>query len=232
MENENKLIAEAISFIKSQPNELIRRFIDSKIHRSVEHPVSLFMAGSPGAGKTEVSKRLIEQFSEGLPVRIDADDIREIFPNYNGNNSHIFQPACTVGVNKLFDYVLEHKINTILDGTFAYEHALDNISRSINHHRKVIIWYLFQKPEIAWRFTKIREEQEGRRVSKEVFIRSFIQAHENVNKAKFCFKQDVYLNLIIKDFIMETEKIHLDVDNVDKYLEKVYNLNELESVII
>jgi len=99
------------------------------------------MAGSPGAGKTEVSKRLIEEF-ENKPVRIDADEIRQMFDGYTGTNAHIFQSACTMGVNKLYDYALERRFNVILDGTFAYAKALENVGRSLCRNREVRIYYL------------------------------------------------------------------------------------------
>ena len=230
-DDEQQLIEEAYQYIKEHKNELIERFADPKIYKPDGRPVSLFMAGSPGAGKTEVSKRLIEQFGGNLPVRIDADDIRSIFPNYTGANSHIFQRACTLGVNLLFNYVLHNSMSAILDGTFAYERAMENIERSLNHNRRVIIYYLFQDPAVAWKFTKIREKKEGRRVSKEVFINSFVRARENVASAKAHFGDKIILNLIIKDFTMSFETAFPNTDTIEKYLPKVYTKEELEKLL-
>jgi UDP-N-acetylglucosamine kinase len=230
-EDDQKLSEDAEAYIKEHKRELVDRFANPEKYHSVDHPISLFMAGSPGAGKTEISKRLIEQFADSEPVRIDADDIREIFPNYTGDNSHIFQRACTTGVNKLFDYVLEHNLNVILDGTFAYERAMENIERSLKRDRHVIIYYLFQDPAAAWKFTKIREETEGRRVSEEVFIRSFLRARENVNEAKAHFGEKIELNMIIKDFTKNIEKVFSNIKSIDKYLPKVYAIKELEEIL-
>ena len=47
------------------------------------------MAGSPGAGKTEYSKRFVDGVKKDTGasiVRIDGDEIREILPQYNGSN--------------------------------------------------------------------------------------------------------------------------------------------------
>jgi len=231
MEDDQRLIEAAETYIKEHKHELIERFADPKIYLPVGKPVSLFMAGSPGAGKTESSKRLIEATSGPPPVRIDADDIRTIFPNYNGTNSHIFQRACTIGVNKLFDYVLHNNINAILDGTFAYGKAMENIERSLKHNRIVIIYYLFQDPAVAWHFTQVREAKEGRRVSKEVFISSFLKARENVVQAKTQFGDKVELKLVIKDFIKDFEKLYEHVERLDNYLPKVYTKEELEKLL-
>ncbi|MDR3642461.1 MAG: zeta toxin family protein [Candidatus Doudnabacteria bacterium] len=231
LEDDQQLSDSAYQYIKEHKFELVERFANPKIYKPEAQPVSLFMAGSPGAGKTEVSKRLIEVFDGSQPVRIDADDIRAIFPDYNGNNSHIFQRACTLGVNVLFDYVLHNNINAILDGTFAYERAMENIERSLKHNRRVVIYYLFQDPVVAWTFTKIREEKEGRHVSKEVFIHSFVRARENVSQAKAHFGSKIELNLVIKDFSKSFEKLYDNVESLDVYLPKVYTKEALEKLL-
>jgi len=59
-----------------------------------ERAVSVFMAGSPGAGKTETSKSIISQFTKehGVDVvHIDNDELRKEFDEYQGLNSPLFQ---------------------------------------------------------------------------------------------------------------------------------------------
>src|SRR3989338_11007487 len=118
-EDEAKLEEEAFRFIKANRQELIRKFANPSLYKPVENPISLFMAGSPGAGKTEVSKSLVKRFKDA-PIRIDADEIRKVCEGYKGSNAHVFQKAANKGVNILFDYALKEKLNLILDGTFAY----------------------------------------------------------------------------------------------------------------
>ena len=77
----------ALEFVKTHKKDLIERFCPETICHSVANPVSLFMAGSPGAGKTEVSKGLIKKFND-VPVRIDADEIRSFCPGYTGAKMH------------------------------------------------------------------------------------------------------------------------------------------------
>lgn len=230
--DEQQQMDAAYKYLKDHKHKLIECFADPKIYKPDNQPVSLFMAGSPGAGKTESSKRLIEAISGPPPVRIDADDIRAIFPDYNGTNSHIFQRACTLGVNVLFDYVLHNNINTILDATFAYGKAMENIERSLKHNRIVVIYYLFQDPAVAWSFTQIREAKEGRRVSKEVFINAFIKARENVVSAKAQFGDKIEVKLLIKDFTKNFEKLYEHIDRLDNYLSKEYNKEELEKLLL
>ena len=49
----------AKKFIKKNKDLLFEKFAGGKIYQPNENPISLFMAGSPGAGKTEYSKRFI-----------------------------------------------------------------------------------------------------------------------------------------------------------------------------
>jgi hypothetical protein len=133
-EEERALENSAFEFIKVNKQELIKKFADPLKYQPVNSPVSLFMAGSPGAGKTEISKSLIGKFID-IPIRIDADEIRQMCPLYTGSNAHIFQKAANKGVNILFDHAIHKKLNLILDGTFAYAYAEENIKRSINKGR-------------------------------------------------------------------------------------------------
>jgi len=198
----------AKKFIKSNKKLLIEKFANSGIYAATENPISLFMAGSPGAGKTEYLKALIKIFDEPI-VRIDADDIRDIIPIYNGKNSDVVQGAASLGVEKLYDHVLSKKIDVIIDGTFAiYDIAYRNIKRSISKERRVGIFYIYQDPMVAWEFTKKREKLEGRMVPKDIFIRSFFAAKENVNKIKGIFKEKVRVYLVIKNFSNDIEKFY------------------------
>ncbi len=225
---DSKISSKAMAYVKKEKKSLIQKFAGLEKFPSVQNPLSIFMAGSPGAGKTEFSKELIkillkiEHFTK--IVRIDADEIREAIPLYDGKNSNLIQPAASVGVEKIHDYVLKHKQNMLLDGTFAnYKKERDNIQRSINKRRPIIIFYLYQDPVIAWDFTKKREKLEGRFIPKEAFIESFFKAKENANATKKEFGKDVTLHLVIKNFSNGIEKIEFNIQSIDNYLKIKYN---------
>lgn len=230
-EEEQKRADEAFRWIKSNHKKVIGVFAGSAEYVSDVQPITLFMAGSPGAGKTEVSKRLISRFTQ-KPVRIDADEIRTLCPGYNGSNAHLFQKAATKGVHLLYDHALEKSFNIILDGTFAYADGQKNIQRSLDHRRRVEIYFVYQDPMQAWDFTKKREEIECRKVSKPVFINTFFQSQQNVNSAKEHFGGAIELNLLIKDLTKDIEQLELNVQNVDTYLKKVYTREELEKMLL
>lgn len=230
-DEEIKISEEAKEWVKLNREKLINQFANPNEYIADVLPTTLFMAGSPGAGKTEISKRFIPRFKQ-KPIRIDADEIRIACPGYTGGNAHIFQNAATKGVHTLYDYALKKGINVILDGTFAYDDTLGNIKRSIERDRKVEIFFIYQDPLQAWEFTKKREVLEKRKVSKEIFINSFLRARENVNKAKAVFGPKVELNLIIKDFEKDLEQLELNIENIDGYIKKRYTEEELGKLLV
>jgi len=225
---------DTIEYLKQKKKLLIQRYCDINKYPSVEHPFTIFMAGSPGAGKTEFSRWFIKGISEiGLSegiVRIDLDEIREFFPQYKKNNSHEVQSAAILGVGKIYDSVLKNKQSAVLDGTFAkYEKSRSNVQRSLMKRRKVGIFYLYQDPIMAWEFTKKRELGEGRHISKEFFIDSFFAARENVNRIKKEFRNKINVVLIIMDYTNNIEKSYFNIDNLDGYLKIGYDKETLSS---
>jgi UDP-N-acetylglucosamine kinase len=222
---------EAHAWVKKHEGEIIGQLCGSSI--PVAKPVSLFMAGSPGAGKTEVSKALMKRF-ETVPVRIDADEIRAVCPGYTGANAHVFQRAATKGVNILYDHVLHNNLHVILDGTFAYGDSLENIRRSLKHTRKVELWYVYQEPLKAWEFTMAREALEARRVSKEKFIEASFKSKRNTVSAKNEFGNSLTLNLLVKNIDNTDGQLHINIqgEELDRYIGHTYTAEELQSLLV
>ena len=230
MDSEETIAEAAHEFIRKNPQLLIDKFCGSC--KSVLTPVSLFMAGSPGAGKTEVSLGFMRRF-ETVPVRIDADEIRKLCSGYTGTNAHLFQKAANKGVNILYDYALENKLHVILDGTFAYGDAIKNIERSLKRNRVVELWYVYQDPIKAWEFTKAREASESRHISKETFVRAFFRSRTNAAEAKTTFGASLTLNLLIKNIDNTDGQLYLNIqaNELDPYLGKAYTEESLPTLL-
>ena len=212
-------------------NILFDKFAGGHKYNKDEFPVTVFMAGSPGAGKTEFSKVLVDSF-KNKAVRIDADEIRNMFEDYNGTNSSLFQNAVSIGVDDLYNYCLSNSYNIVVDGTFAHKKTIENIKKSLDKNRKVIIYFIYQDPIIAWDFTKKREVVEHRKITEDVFIKTFLLSKENVKVAKQAFEDKIELNLVIKD--LNNDKIsdlRLNIKEIDSYLPKVYNTDDLKLII-
>lgn len=226
----------ALSYVKTHRRELCYQFADPQLYPSVNTPTAYFMAGSPGAGKTEFSKGFIMQLQSKDPsrriVRIDADEIRDILPGYNHKNAWELQPAASLGVEKLLDYVFHNDQDFLLDGTFSnFEIAKRNIQRCIKHKRMIGLLYLYQDPLVAWKFTKIREKEEGRNIPVNAFVEEFFKSKDCVNKIKSEFGKLVELWLVKKDFNQNIEKTEFNIDNVDSYLKIEYTRDTLTPLL-
>ncbi len=223
----DELHKQAIEFIKKNKTLLIDTFANKAKYISEKKPVSIFMAGSPGAGKTEFTRNFLE-ITQMNAVHIDADEIKKIIPGYDGSNSSVIQGASSLGVEKLHDHVMKKKKSMVLDGTFAYyEKAKNNIERSLKKGRHIEIFYIYQDPLIAWDFTKKREKLEGRYVPKDLFVEAFFQAKDNVEKIKKDFANDVRLNVVIKNSLNHLKKLEINVASIDNYVKMGYTYESL-----
>lgn len=121
---EDRAIEEAaLEFVNQNRRKIARELTDLATYPAEKCPVAVFMAGSPGAGKTEASHALIEQLG-GPVLRIDPDDYRDRIPGYNGRNSNLFQRAVSRIVEKVLDEAFGKGQSFILDGTLSnYEVA-------------------------------------------------------------------------------------------------------------
>lgn len=61
---QEQFVEESKAFVRENRTRLSKELTDISRYPKEEQPVSVFMAGSPGAGKTETSKAYLEQFRE------------------------------------------------------------------------------------------------------------------------------------------------------------------------
>ena len=191
-----------------------------------ETKIALFMAGSPGAGKTETAKRLIESLPRTSFVHIDQDLIKSLLPEYIGNNAERYHGAASIGVEKVLDHVLSKGCNFVLDSTLSdFKKARNNIERSLKKGCTVKIYFVYQDPKHAWSFVKKREQVEGRVVPKDSFVNQFVESRKVVNEIKNIFDTKVKLHFVSKtvnkDGVMR-EKFEFNVKSVDNYIKKMY----------
>jgi len=261
-DEEKKLQKEAIKEIDDNKDKLLEEFILSKKVIPTSS-VSIFMAGCPGAGKTEFSKtyekqsrlyfeRLKESSKikkvfrknnvkidkyKNLFVRIDVDEIREFLPQYvktdskkgTKGNAHIINKAATNGLDFLRNYCINNNLSFLLDGTFGNQFSTFNkiIKKLLRQDRKIIIFFIYSSPLVAWEFTQKRECVEGRNVTKEKFISQYLKSIDNVRRAKDKFGNKIDLNCVLKDKNNGVKKIFYNEPGIDKILKLGYNGNEV-----
>ena len=193
------------------------------------------MAGSPGSGKTETAGRLSELEETPPLIHIDQDEIKVMLPDYSGELSEKYHGAASIGVEKVLDYVIKKELNFILDSTFSsVEKAKNNVERVLKKGFVVEVFFVYQEPEHAWNFIKQREKEEGRKVPKESFVRQFINSRFTVNEIKEQFDKKIKLHFVLKTIEKDgtvKEDYKYDVENVDRYIKKVYSEKELYDLV-
>ncbi len=204
---DKQFIEDAKSYIRANRTEISRRLTDITRYPQEDMPVSVFMAGSPGAGKTETSKAYLKQLEEVNEkgevtfevLRIDPDEYRSLIPRYTGANSWLVQPAVSLLVERVIDNALRQKQSFLLDGTFAnISKSLDNIERSLRKERFVQILYVYQEPALAWEFVLAREAVEGRNIPFDRFASQFVAAQESVQAAIDRFGDQIRVEVLVK----------------------------------
>lgn len=225
---------EAIIWVKRNKRFIKNRFASIKDYPPDNYPSTIFMAGAPGAGKTEFSKLFIEKFYESEKekkvVRLDTDEIREIIPGYYGYNASLFQSASALGMEYLIDSVYEERQNALIDTTFGLRHkVMLNVERAIRKNRNVSIFYMYQDPQISWEFVKDRQRKGSRYVPRDSFIENFFLARENANEAKEIFKEKVVLVIFMLDKNHKVMTSTFNIDNIDNYVKIPYTKGWLES---
>ncbi|WP_455930004.1 zeta toxin family protein [Pseudomonas fluorescens] len=200
---ERSISERALIFAKANRTRIARELACLANYPGENYPVSVFMAGSPVAGTTEVSKSFIRLMEEGgsRALRIDPDDFREYFPDYTGRNSSLFQRGLTTMVERTVDLVYQQRQSFLLDGTLAnFAVARKNIQRALDkENRSVQVIYVYQKPELAWAFVLAREAVEGRNIPCKEFIRQFCASKATVCRLKREFIGALQVDVLIKD---------------------------------
>jgi predicted ABC-type ATPase len=230
---DDEITLQAVTQAKAMKKKLAKSLIDHLPEE--ESAVSVFMAGSPGAGKTETAKSIISQFKREHNVEvvhIENDELRKEFKKYEGLNSPLFQRPATLLVEAIHDRALKKKVSFLLDSTLSnYDKAKSNIERSLKKGRYVLIIFVYQDPEQAWCLVKAREVVEGRRVPSEVFVNQFLESQVVVSELKKVFMNQIDIIFMEKNLDGTREKPHFNVTDIDAILGKKYNRDSLEAIV-
>lgn len=193
--------------------DVAQEYLSSSVGDDEDPPMTIFMAGAPGAGKTESSKEMLSSFNI---LRIDPDDLRERFPGYSGSNSKHFQGAVSLIVERIFDKLVKSQKSFLLDGTSAnLKKVRSNISRALKAGRHVRLWYVYQDPLLSWKFVEAREKTEGRGIPEEVFIDQYFDSRFVVRQMKNEFGKELHIDVLVKNYDQEEPKYYEDVSCVD-----------------
>jgi len=201
------------------------------------------MVGAPGAGKTEFSRCLIRDrfgLNTTLIVRIDPDEIRTQIPTYIQGKAELFNRATIKGVELLIDHCFDRKLDKsfLLDGTLSnIEIARKNIDRALGRSRKVLIYFVYKDPVIAWDFTQKREKIEGRNIPKESFVNQYFGSIKTINLLKSEYGKQIQIDLVqlatpnSNTPLITDYKFEFNISNIDGYIKTRYDKSKLMELL-
>lgn len=222
----------AIEFSKKNRTRIGRELSDTNKFPADEQPVSIFMCGSPGAGKTEASKVFLEAFADTSIIRLDPDELRDYFEDYAGNNSYLFQKGVSFIVERTLDFIFKNSQSFVLDGTFSnFNIASKNIDRSLKRERTVLIIFVYQEPSLAWEFVQAREKVEGRKIQSETFIEQFLGAQSVIRQVKAKYGDAVKVDLLLKNTDGSPREYRDNIADIEQHINKKYSRSDLERLL-
>lgn len=233
--------AKAKAWTKDRNNQ--RTVINS--HVGIDTPrgkkVAFFMAGIPGAGKTEfvLGMRTRESPLKDFVI-IEHDQLVEYIDAYKPEHYYNYRKAGSTLVTALFSHCLAHEFPFIFDGTLSHDNARRNIKKSLEHGYETTIIYIHQDIKSAWQLTKDRELVKKRAIER----MGFMQTAQRINNTlrnifdEFCHEENFAFWIIKKDGSpgMENATMIAYEGSAPKYgragieaiLDQQYNIEEID----
>lgn len=228
---------EAKKWVKDKENQdkVVKRFFDD--YPPSKTKIAFFMAGIPGAGKTEFAENTINSLKPKY-VPVEHDKIVEYIDGYRPENYYTFRTAGSVLVSRLLDECLKNGYAFILDGTLSHEQGYKNIQKALKAGYYVQIVYIVQTAKMAWELTKDRELVKKRAIRKEGFVATCNKINANLLNIFHRFKDQANFGLWILNkngkvgvgkatSIIYSQQIN-STNEVEKALQVTYNTNELD----
>ena len=220
---------------KTNQDEIVKQFF--KQHPPQKKKLAFFMAGVPGAGKTEFAENTINSVSPKL-VPIEHDKLVEYIKGYKPEDYYKFRTAGSILVTRILDECLKSGYSFIFDGTLSHEKGYRNIQKALKKDYFVQVVYIIQEAKIAWSFTKDRELKTKRSIEKQGFINTCEKINESLLDIFKKFKGHAGFGLWIFNkngeagvgaatSIIYSQEIGSE-NEVEKALQESYNVGELE----
>ncbi|MBR3252867.1 zeta toxin family protein [Candidatus Saccharibacteria bacterium] len=226
-------IEDVLGWVKDNKKSFVLNMVREAGVEPDAEPGAFFMAGLPGAGKTEISKNLIADFN--IPIlRIDMDEIAERLPGYRPEKADEFRKPATLLLSELFSYTIHHDLDFLMDGTFGSMKASENIERCLKRGYSVKIVYAFQDPKLAWEFTLAREKVEHRAIKFDGFVEAYYKTISNIKIIGKKYSNKIVIDVAVKDKENQVGewKRNVRVDEIDKLLNVEYNKDKLIEEIL
>lgn len=226
------MIDNIMDWTKAHQKEIVDKIISDANLLPQNNPMAIFMAGLPGAGKTELSNGFIKEMRI-RPIRIDMDELATVIEGYKPENADLFRAGATRLLNNLFDKTIKKHLDFIMDGTFGSPKALLNVERVLKRGYTVQLAYAFQDPKLAWQFTKAREKVEHRAIKEEGFIEAYYKTINNLHELAKLNHEKVTIDIFVKnaDNTVGRRIRKITENQIDEILKVMYNKDKLKEYI-
>jgi len=184
---------QAKQWVKNKTNQskVVDLFFET--NKPVSTKTAFFMAGIPGAGKTEFTENTLK-VTPGL-ISIEHDQLVEYIDGYTPEEYYNYRKAGSVLVTRIFDECLQNEYSFVFDGTLSHENGVKNIDKALKTGYEVIVVYIVQDAALAWKLTQARELVKKRAIERTGFIETCKKINLNLlnifkkhkNNVKFSF---------------------------------------------
>lgn len=228
---------EAKKWVKNKTNQdaVVKKFF--KDYLPHKNNLAFFMAGIPGAGKTEFAENTINKLKPKL-TPIEHDKLVEYITGYKPENYYNFRTAGSVLVTRILDECLKNGYGFIFDGTLSHERGYKNIQKTLKYNYFVQIVYIVQSAKTAWALTKERELVKKRSIEKKGFISTCNKINTSLldvfrrfknydNFGFWIFNKNGKIGMGEATSIIYSQEIGSD-NEVEKVLRAAYNVSEVE----
>ena len=169
--------------------EIINSFIDDVVCIQQDEPIAILMGGSPASGKSSFLKKYAPYLLKEDLLRIDADEVRSMLPEYEGWNAsqtHLETKDIvetllsdrTIGIPCEFDLIYDGTMNN----TKSYK-PLIALLKKLGY--KIFAVYIDNVPyEVIKKRALERYQKSGRFVPMEVIDDFFAKGKKALNKIK------------------------------------------------
>ena len=180
---------------KTNQNKVIDLFFEH--NKATKSRTAFFMAGIPGAGKTEFAENTIRTNSEF--ISIEHDKLVEYIDSYRPEEYYNYRKAGSVLVTRIFDECLRNGYSFIFDGTLSHENGIKNVNRCLDAGYDVIVVYIVQDPALAWELTQARELVKKRSIARAGFVETCQKLNANLLNIFERHKNDPMFNFWLID---------------------------------
>jgi ribosomal protein S8 len=212
---------------RKNKKQIVKEYLSKNEYKSFEEPSVIFMAGVPGAGKTEFAKRLIPQL-KNKPLHIDMDEIATHIESYKPKIAHLFRSGASIILERLYDRAIKLHIDILMDGTLGHSKVMQNIERAVEHEGYIArIYFISQSPLIAWKKTKDRQLIEHREINPVTFVDSYFNLLSNLRDIQYKYGEKVPITVVLKNDDNRLNEIIENVKNINYYTQPILTRDAL-----